>query len=53
MEELKDIAKRLSGFIDMIHMSGALMDSELDLIQSVETDLYRYIKKKEVETSGS
>ena len=53
MEELKDIAKRLSGFIDMIHMSGALMDSELDLIQSVETDLYHYIKKKEGETSGS
>ena len=53
MEELKDIAKRLTGFINMIYMSGAFMDSELDFIQSIETDLYRYIKKKEVETSGS
>lgn len=45
MNELKDIAERLSGFISM---SGALMD----LIQSVETDLYCYIKKKEDETNG-
>lgn len=48
MNELKDIAERLSGFIDVISMSGALMD----LIQSVETDLYCYIKKKEDETNG-
>lgn len=52
MEELKDIAKRLTACINLIYMSGAFMDSELNDIQSVETDLYHYIKKKENENAS-
>ncbi len=53
MERLKDMQERLTQFINLIYGTGALMEDEIDLIESVETDLCNYIREKEEENASS
>ena len=53
MERLKDMQERLTQFINLIYGTGMLMEDEIDLIESVETDLCNYIREKEEENASS